>query len=204
MTTAFDETTKALTNLGFRKRSGGIYTWPISDDVLGWLGLNRASRHLPTGVVEVTPIVGVRHQEVERVVAEMRDERFHPYLPPTVNLPLRMLIPSVRSERWILDRADPFIGAERLADVAAKFVLPFYHSVSTLPEICDLLDRGIGHEHQLIYRRPTAWQLLGKADHARTLIDSAEEELGDRNDAAAAEFRAFAARFRRRFSLYGG
>ncbi len=52
--------------------------------MLGWLGLNRASTHDAGTAVELFPVVGVRHQGVERVVAELRGEKFHQYIPATV------------------------------------------------------------------------------------------------------------------------
>ena len=75
--------TPLLAELNFRKRAGQIFTAEITDDVLGWLGLNRATRHCPAGEVEINPVVGVRHQGVERIVAECRGEKFHAYQPPT-------------------------------------------------------------------------------------------------------------------------
>lgn len=77
-----------LAELGFKKRAGDVFTVDLDEDVLGWLGLNRATEHRPAGEVEINPVVGVRHQVVERIVAECRGEKFHAYQPPTVSTPL--------------------------------------------------------------------------------------------------------------------
>lgn len=58
-----------LGSLGLRKRAGAVFTMDIEDDVVGWLGLNTATEH-HVGAVEVHPVVGVRHQLVERLVAQ--------------------------------------------------------------------------------------------------------------------------------------
>jgi ABC-type branched-subunit amino acid transport system ATPase component len=54
----------ALGSAGFRKRSGDVYTRQVAEDVLGWLGLNRAVNR-GDGLLEVNPVVGVRHQVLE-------------------------------------------------------------------------------------------------------------------------------------------
>lgn len=189
-----------LQDLGFKKRAGAVFTYQLSDGVEGWLGLNRATRHLPAGMIEITPVVGVRHQGVERVVADLRGVTFHPYQPPTVSIPVRKLTPELTLRRWILG-ADPDIGAEGLVNAVAEYGLPFMRSGSTLTAICRLIDQGVGFEHQLIFRRPVAWQLAGERAHALMLVDSTEAELAHRADAAANEFRNFAREFRNRFAV---
>ena len=62
---------------GFRKRAGAIFTLDVTTGVLGWLGLNQASKHQPAGEFSVNPVVGARHQEVARLVANLRDDKFH-------------------------------------------------------------------------------------------------------------------------------
>ena len=55
--------------------------------------MNTASRHQAAGSVEVNPVIGIRHQAVERLVAELRHEKFHSYLPPTVSSPIGYVMP---------------------------------------------------------------------------------------------------------------
>lgn len=71
-----------LANIGFRKLAGDVFTLALTPDVIGWLGLNRATQHRGLGEVEINPVVGVRFQEVERLVAECRGEKV-PCLPAT-------------------------------------------------------------------------------------------------------------------------
>ncbi len=189
-----------LQGLGFKKRAGVVFTREVAGDVLGWLGLNRASRHSPSGEFEVNPVVGIRHQGVERVVAELRGEKFHAYQPPTVSSPLGYLMPGARYRAWMVSSA---AGSESsvsdLVTSVGEFGVPFMESGATLTALCGLLGEGLGFEHQLVYRRPVAWLLAGDLDRAAGLVDAAEADLGDRDDAAALELRSFAAAFRGRF-----
>lgn len=189
-----------LQRLGFKKRAGVVFTRDAGADVLGWLGLNRASRHTAPGEFEVNPVVGIRHQGVERVVAELRGEKFHAYQPPTVSSPLGYLMPEARYRAWLVSDAPE--SEASIADLVAavgEHAVPFLESNATLTALCGLLDEGLGFEHQVVYRRPVAWLLAGEADRAATLVDAAEADLGARDDAAAAELRAFVAAFRRRY-----
>src|SRR5690606_27740771 len=80
-----------LAGLAFEKRAGDIFTRDLTSEVLGWIGLNRATRGRP-GVLEINPVVGVRHQPIERLLAELRGEKAHPYVPPTLSVHLGYLM----------------------------------------------------------------------------------------------------------------
>jgi hypothetical protein len=89
-----------LEQAGFRKRPGGIFTVVLADGVLGWLGLNHASRYREPGQVAIGPVIGVRHQAVERLVAVLRRERFHEYQPPTVSTRIGYIMPAHSDITW--------------------------------------------------------------------------------------------------------
>ena len=172
----------------------------VGEGVLGWLGLNRAGRHRRPGEVEINPVVGVRHQAVEQLVAELRGEKFHAYQPPTVSTPVGYLMPDERYEAWIItDDADE--QAAGLVAAVERYAVPFMRSTSGLEALCCRLDDRMGFDHQLVYRRPVAWLLAGDVDRASALIEAAEAGLGERDDAAASEFRRFAVAFRRRIGV---
>lgn len=181
-----------LSQLGFRKRAGLIFTIDLPAGVIGWLGLNGATRHRAFGEIEINPVVGVRFQDLERMVAECRGEQFHPYQPPTISSPLGYRMPQARYKGWVF-------GPARSADVAADLVaavatygLPSMRSVLDLSQLCRCLERRSGFEHQLIYRRPVAAFLVGDFERAHVVLDAALSDLGARTDPAAAEFRRFA------------
>jgi hypothetical protein len=77
----FGDVKALLTQLGFRKRAGEIFTIDIAEDVLGWLGFNTATEHYRAGEFEVNPVVGIRHQRVERLVNDLRGENSTPTCP---------------------------------------------------------------------------------------------------------------------------
>ena len=186
-----------LGELGFQKRSGEIFTAGVANGVLGWLGLNRAYRR-SEDALEVNPVVGVRNQAVERLVAELRAEKFHPYQPPTVSTPLGYLTAPGKYTPWLFTRGGVAVATEmsNLVAAVAEFGLPFMRESSDLGGLRHLIEEKMGFAHQLIYRHPVVCLLAGDNDMALRVLETSLAELGQRTDPAAAEFRSFADRFR--------
>ena len=189
-----------LADLGFKKRAGAIFTKDLDTDVLGWLGFNAATEHLPKGVVEINPVVGVRFQQVERVVADLEGIDFHPYLPATISSPIGYLMPERKYKGWIVDTnaAGALEAVTDLVTTIETAALPFMDSARNLEMLPKFVDEVGGFEHQLRYRRPVALMLAGDPARALKDLDGSVERLGARNDPAATRFRRFAERLRRR------
>lgn len=194
--------TEALGALGFRKRTEGLYTTDLGDDVLGVVGLNTATEHQPKGMIEVNPIVGIRHQGIERMVAELRGEPFHPYIPPTVTIALGYLMPERRYAAWTIDTNSGALRehVQPLVEAVAKYGLPFMKQNRDLQSLSRLIDEGTGYNHQLVYRRPVAYLLAGDERRAREILDASVAKLGARSDPAAEQLRHFAAALRPRLA----
>ncbi len=184
--------TPLLADLGFKKRGGEIFTIDLTPGVFGWLGLNRATEHRAPGEVEINPVVGVRFQEVERIVAECRGEKFHAYVPATICRPLGYLMPENRYTAWIFAAERAREVAAQMAAAVASFGVPFMRSVVGFRELDQRLVDGFGFDHQIVYRRPVAALLAGDVSHARNLLDEATTAMATRTDTAAIEFRKFA------------
>jgi hypothetical protein len=186
-----------LERAGFRKRAGEIFTIVLEEGILGWLGLNYSSRHREPGQVAVGPVVGVRHQAVERLVAELRRERFHEYVPPTVSTRIGYVTPARRDVAWEFGGQ---YGTEAEADLMAAVVdhgIPFMRSLISLPAILEAINDGLSS--YLEYRLPVVLAVMGRHSDARTGVTGAVEKLGERDDAAAQQLRNFAVAFEAKF-----
>jgi len=184
-----------LTALGFKKRSAEIYTRPVGADALAWIGMNRKAYR--DGTLDIHPVVGVRHQEVERLVAELTGAPAHAYVPPTLSSQLGYLAPAGRFKSWTMrvpSDCEPEIGS-MLGEIEA-YGVPFAEAHAPLAALCQALRAG-GHgvHDQTIYRVPVVHLLLGEKDDGRRYIDEQLAELGVRSDPAAEYYRAFAAAF---------
>ena len=193
-----------LGRLGFKKRAGLVFTLPLDGDVvLGWVGLNKASRQ-GHGEVLLNPVVGVRHQGLEMVVAELRGERFHGYLPPTVSSPLRYLMPVDERRDWVVKgEVDDAAVADHLVGAVERFGFAFMRSCARSPGLIAALRAGHGHAHQNAYRLPTALLLAGDVVDAAQAIERELGALGERADPAAMELREFAVRLQQRITAAG-
>lgn len=187
-----------LAKIGFKKRTGDVFTLDLARGVLGWLGLNRATRHRAPGEVEINPVVGVRFQEVERLVAACRGEMFHAYQPPTVSSPLGYVMPEKRYRAWVLGPGRSEDVASDMANAIATHGIAFMRSVLDLAQLRRRLEDRSGFEHQLALRRPAAALIAGDIEQARALVDETVATIGARTDLAAVDFRKFAEAFRRR------
>lgn len=192
-----------LVDIGFKKRKGFVLTLGVAPGVLGWLGLNRATKHHAAGAVEVSPVVGVRFEGVEQLVAECRGVQSNGYVTATISSPLGYLMPDGKSISWTFS---PLRTRDATTDMVAaivRFGIPFMRSVVSLDQLRQRLDQRFGHDHQLICTRPAAALLAGDAGGARLLIDSALAALGERTDLAAESYRRFADAFRARLLAAG-
>lgn len=186
-----------LERAGFRKRTGEIFTIVLADGILGWLGLNYSSRHREPSQVAVGPVVGVRHQAVEHLVAELRHERFHEYVPPTVSTRIGYIMPDHRDITWEFGGQ---YGTEAEADLMTAIAdhgLPFMRSLILLPAILGAINNGFCLYPE--YRLPAVLALMGRQNDAQIAVGRAIDKLGERDDAAAQQLRSFAVAFETRF-----
>jgi hypothetical protein len=182
-----------LEQLGFSRRAEGIFTIELTDRVLGWLGLNYASRHLPPGQVSIGPVVGIRHQSVERLIAKLRGQKFHVYQPATVSAQIGYVMPDLGYASWMLGGEYATTAMEDLISAVSVYGVPFMQSLTSLPAILDAVNQGMCNYPE--YRLPAVLEVMGLHSAARAEMDHIVTELGEREDSAAQKIRQFAIAF---------
>jgi hypothetical protein len=185
-----------LVALGMRKRKGLIFTIELTSDVLGRLAFNVATEHAQTGTVEVNPLVGVRFQEVERLITECMNRKFHAYSPSTIYLPLGYLMPEKRYTSWEFSAENTVAVGHSLVNAFAIHGLPFMHSVVTYPALLAQINARNGFDDQLAWSLPVAQLLAGQPEAARKTLDRQIAERAERTGGAEEAFRAFATALR--------
>lgn len=188
-----------LAGLGFKKRAGDIFTRNINSEVLGWLGLNRATKGR-LGVLEINPVVGVRHQPTERLLAELREEKFHAYVPPTLSVHLGYLMPERKYTPWLFPEGeDPAKQASSMIQAVSESGVSFMDENATLESmVATMKASGFGIPEQQHFRLPVMYYLMGQKGRAEEYIESQLNELGERDDLAAEYYRSFAKVLRQR------
>jgi len=197
------EVSKRLRALEFSRTTGRVYVRHLGDEAVGWVSLNSASRHRPPGVVEVNPIVSVRHVGIEHLVTELRGDRPSAPQQVTIGSPLGYLMPEARYRGWVIDTTRPQETVEQVQDIVTalqKYGLPYMEKYADLTTLRSKLDAVSRHDQPAMYRRPVAWLLTGRPDQARTELQRVREELGSRADIAAEQFRSFAQKLEERLA----
>jgi len=186
-----------LRDFGFTLRRI-VHTIEVAPGVLGWVGLNRSDERGDDQLL-INPVLGVRHQEVEREVARLRGKRFDPYIPPTISAPLSQL--ARRGGDYLFkDGRERKLDRQitKMVDTIAAYAFPFFEAHASLEAMAVALRSGnYGFPHQVVYRLPVALALLGRHAEAQDTVQAALADLGDRQDLAAQDFRAFTHAFDR-------
>jgi hypothetical protein len=187
-----ETTTPLLINVGLKKRTRGIFSLDLGKEMIGIVTLNWAETRDSKGLIEIgNPVVGVRHHEVERIVAELMGSKLHPYLPATVHKSLGTLFPQPGDKAWIFHADDAeAVAAQMVAEITEQG-LPFIQSMTGLCDICRALDAGLGTDLKFEYRRPVAWALAGDHTRAVAAIEQSLAKITARDIPAGMEYRCF-------------
>jgi hypothetical protein len=187
-----EKATSELSSFGFKKRAGQIYTCDIAEDYLGWIGLNQGT--YPNEGFEINPVIGVRHQELEKLVAVLQKKKPHQYIPSTTSRPLGYLMPEKSYKTWTFALAAPEkmdSPVMNMITAIEDFGLPFMKNHLSIDAIINGLNAGFGIPEQRTYRLAAGYLLAGKRELVKEIADDWSERLGDRNDLAAQQARRF-------------
>jgi len=185
-----------IISLGFRKRKHA-FSLSVSEDVVGFLGLNQATGGRGPGVLEINPVVGVRNQRVERLVAELVGEPFDDLIPASAAANVGYLSPYSKYLPFIFTDGFPIDGpADQLVEAVRTYGLPFIHFNVPLHALVETMQSTrFAIQVVAVYRIPVALHLLGRNGEADSFVNNELVKLGPRTDPAAERFRTFANRF---------
>ena len=187
-----------LEGVGFTKRRQGIFSIDISDDVIGWLGLNRAVEGRAD--LEINPVVGVRNQRIERIVAELTQRPFDKLVPPTLAGHLGYLTPE---KRYVPVRFAPGESQEpsavRLIESLQAYGFPFMKGLADPVTLLDaLLKSEFAVREFAAYRIAAGLFFIGRNAESINFLDARLAEIADRGDPAADQFRRFSVALRQK------
>jgi hypothetical protein len=172
----------------------GIFTLGVTDDVIGWIGLNKAIRG-QGGVLEINPVVGVRNQQIERRVSDLTGDKFSEVVPPTLSGNLGYLMPENKYRPFMFHENDPIepIVEELVAEVQT-YGLPFVRTNADMGNLVKNLSTcRFAVSFVAAYRIPIGFFLLGQLDDAGAFLETERAKVEASEDPAALRFKAFAA-----------
>lgn len=179
---------------GFVQESPEIYTLDMQDEFFGWVSL---ALYRSGEAFQIVAKVGLGHDGVEQLVSAASDPRARGRgRRPAVSKYLGYLMPqNSASVGW---EFNPDVSHDRVAQNIAVSVLlygrPYMDACADLERLVDLLKNAVPWEDSQD-RIPAALVCLGRPNEALAFIDAELSEMRGRSDAAAKNFRRFAARF---------
>lgn len=180
-----------LVAMGFRKRTGDVFTQDLGGEMLGRIGLIRATYN-NRGPLDVTPAIGIRDQMVERRIAELLGEHFHPYNIATVSTAVGYLMPEQTYRMWrIASLADVSAQVQAMVEAIEDYGIPFMRANASRQELIRIMQRAPLYE-PYFYHLPAALYLEGRSSEAAVELARVASWIGDRTDLAAERFRRFA------------
>ena len=188
---------------GYRKSKFGIFIKSGGAGLLMWLGLNRAKR---SGLVEINPVVGIRHQRVEGLVAELNGEKADQVVPATAAMNVGYLSRADRYQAFLFGegRPDDEVASE-LTNAVLSAGRHFLQENEDLTGLINTLSTSKKlNPEQTAYRLPVALFLAGRADEAVQALDAKLGQIAGRMDPAGTRYVTFAARLRDRMGRAKG
>jgi len=182
-----------MADIGFRKRKLGIFTLEMAEGIHGQVALIANNRR---GGLQVQIFVGVHHDPLDSLDAELQGLKHDPYS-PTVALSLGPLMPagafktkSIAKGFWFLeDEDDVEHYAPQIARAIRDYGLPFIKKHSTLKAIASTL-----RKHGFIARKTVGLYLLDLPDDAFSELEAEAKKVAEKTDGGAQDTRKFAKR----------
>ena len=191
---------KEFVAIGFVKRSQGFMTRDVGHEILGGVSFNCVS-YRREDAVEVNVMVGVRHAELQKVVAKYKMTPYKDYEPMTFGEHLGYLMPEKSYLPYIFQGSASIEHRSRDVIIAfQRYGMPFMKANSTLEAICSYLEnehetkRLIAGPDPYSYHMAAAYALLGKKEAALAFLERKLAECAEGISLADQEFREFAAR----------
>lgn len=191
-----DSTAIEVKRLGFRKRSGGFYTCDLDNDFLGVLSLTKTKRG---DVLAVSPFVGIRHQVMERLIAEFEGEKPHSYTPVSFFRNIGDLIPSGSYTVWEFPDDRVFEKVKDYVHLFEQFGIPFIQQSASLDRLEELIRDGMFEAFNRT-RLPLIKALKGDMTGAVELCNYYLDLISGKDDVASVVYRKFAQKFLERYS----
>lgn len=155
----------------------GVFLVELANDVLGWVGLNEATKY----TLRINPKVGVRNEAVERLIFKLRNKDLsEKHIHPTVSTNVGYIMPFFKTYRtwYFYDGKDYRQKVKRMVEVINKHGRRFMESNVSLEVLAKSIIKYEGREH-FLFRLPVVYYLMNKPKLAKGFILKELKKLGD-------------------------
>ena len=181
-----------LATLGLRRRGDiGLFTVDLGLETLGWLGLGRRTGR-GEGWFDLYPTVGVVHEPLERLWAELAGRKYQ--VNATIGTPLAYLMPEKTYRVWTFSpEVDNRAVVLDMKLAIETYGIPYMRENGTTAALLQNLPVA-GLKDFNPYRLPLLHHLSGDNAAAKREIQRALDGLQAREGSGARDYREFAAK----------
>jgi hypothetical protein len=179
--------------------SRGVLLRPIRPGFEMFVGLNTATDR-GDGLIGINPVIGLRDDAVERLLAELQPERGRETnVTPTLSVSLGYLMPERKYIEWLF-AASASTAPEQLVESIDRCGRPAMELLASHEAVVAVLEDKRRAYNMIYrpYRLPTAYLLLGDKESAIRTVREEVTSICGRRDEAAELYRVFAENLERR------
>lgn len=153
---------------GMRKRISGYFTRELKENFRGSVGLNEAKKY----GFSINPIIGVRNELLELLLAQLTGREFHPYAPSTIARPIGYLMDPPEYRTWSFEQGkDNAATVDDMVNEITTVGFRYMESNQTIEAMCERIARD--HHfmmHSDVYQLPVGYMMLGRFDEAEKVV----------------------------------
>lgn len=176
---------------GWAPRARGWFTRPVAPGVLGALAVGVASKRSTAGTATATVHVHLRDEALEVAVARLTGRPDKGYTTTTVATSIGYLAPEGRWREWAVRPETADAVAEEMAQAVERYGEPHLSALAADPvAFLDAITASPAHVTSTgLAREVLHLDRTGRRREAAALLAQRIADLGDRQDAAAADER---------------
>jgi hypothetical protein len=161
-----------IEKIGFFNVKGGIFRLNLTNDTSGWLGLPGATKKSGGRLFEINPVIGVRHQPLEKLTSELEGLPYDEYIPPSIMTPIGYIMPEKIFIGWrFIQETHHEKRIQEMVDAIIDYGLPYIMANDSLEKMVHTMLHGVNYQTHPHLRIPAGLYLLGRIDEAIDYID---------------------------------
>jgi hypothetical protein len=184
---------QSLVLAGLKKRSQNEFTTELNSDEIGLVNVSLFNS--AEGIISVHPSAGVRHQPLEKLVAELSGQDFHAYRPATIGASIGYLTPERRYITFDFAPSDDYtVGVQKIVDAIEYDGYRWMQAHQTLDAILEEIlasYRFITRDAARL-RLPIIYYLKKDFSAASHLVKKGLAEIGDTKGPVSDQYRCLA------------
>jgi hypothetical protein len=167
-----DTCRKMFVDAGFQSPRKWTINLGITDDFLGWVGLNSG---LYPDHVFLSPFIGIHVVPIQRLLDEDRGRKYRKGASATISMHMGELTP--KEKVFYVTRENKDLEAARLVSLIGREAVPWMHMHATYEALLPHLDKKLSWLNGNPEKYAATLSALGRLEEMRQFINDIERDL---------------------------